>query len=78
MAGVHEVLAVSPGAGRGVQDGEGAAGRDEGELAPWNTVAASTQPATMTLLVYQPLNSCEDFKSIDSCFEWMFCLDNPI
>ena len=26
----------------------------------------------------QPLNSCEDFKSIDSCFEWMFCLDNPI
>ena len=55
VAGVHEVPAVSAGAGRGVQHGEGAASGDEGELAPWNTVAASTQPATMSSLVSQPL-----------------------
>ena len=54
MAGVHEVPAVSAGAGRGVQHGEGAASGDEGELAPWNTAAASTQPATMSSLVSQP------------------------
>ena len=63
VAGVHEVLAVSAGAGRGVQHGEGAASGDEGELAPWNTAAASTQPATMSH------DSCEDLKSIDICFE---------
>ena len=39
---------MSAGAGRGVQHGEGAASGDEGELAPWNTAAASTQPATMS------------------------------
>ena len=67
VAGVHEVPAVSAGAGRGVQHGEGAASGDEGELAPWNTAAASTQPATMSSLV-SSLNFCEHLKSIDICF----------
>ena len=67
VAGVHEVPAVSAGAGRGVQHGEGAASGDEGELATWNIAAASTHVPCPRLCL--SLNSCEDLKSIDICFE---------